>query len=69
MCHADLRRETATIIARPVPALLYDTTAWYPGMVPGLDAWMCGCVDVCVFGRVRDAMDLDYKTFPTKKSD
>ena len=29
MRHADLRRETAAVIAKAVPALLYDTAVWY----------------------------------------
>ena len=44
MCHADLRREAAAVIAaKPTSVLLYGTAVWC--LVPGMDVWprvFCG---------------------------
>ena len=47
MRHANLRRETTAVIAKPASALLYDTAVWYL-------VWVCGRV-LC--GGMSDAMD------------
>ena len=39
MRHADLRRDTTTVIAKAASALLYDTAVWF---VPGMGVWACG---------------------------